>query len=71
MAEMARAEALVQMMERDAALRSAVEAAPTVDAKRGVLEAHGFGDVSMDDMHAYARKQGRTHPDAGRGGRTE
>ncbi len=71
MAEMARAEAVAQAIGRDTAFRSAVEAAPTVEAKRGVLEAHGFGDVTVDDMHAYAESKGVHIPDTGCGGRTE
>ncbi len=68
MAEMARAEAVAQAIGGDAAFRSAIEAAPTVEAKRGVLEAHGFGDVSVEDMRAYAESKGVRLPTQSAGG---
>ena len=58
MAEMARAEALVRAMEADTAFQSAVQAAPTVGAKRAALDAHGFRDVSVEDMRAYVEGKG-------------
>ena len=60
MADLARAEELVQTMERDGALRAAVEAAPTVAAKRQLLDAHGFGDVGLDDVKAWVASKGGT-----------
>jgi cell division FtsZ-interacting protein ZapD len=60
MAAMTRAEELVQTMERDRAFQQDVEAAPTVTAKRDILDAHGFQDVSLDDMKAYVESQGAT-----------
>ena len=60
MAELARAEALVQAMERDGAFRAAVEAAPTVAAKRQLLDARGFEDVGLDEMKAYVESMGGT-----------
>ncbi len=60
MADTARAEALVQTMERDTAFQSEVKAAHTVAAKHDVLAAHGFGDVSVDDMRAYVESKGGT-----------
>ena len=60
MAEMARAETLVQTMERDAAFQSEMQAAPTVRAKRAVLDTHGFADVSVEDMRAYVESKGGT-----------
>jgi len=59
MADTARAEALVTAMDRDAAFQAEVQAAPTVGAKRGVLDGHGFGDVSVEDMRAYVESKGR------------
>ena len=58
MADTARAEALVTAMDRDAAFQVEVQAAPTVGAKRGVLDGHGFGDVSVEDMRAYVESKG-------------
>ena len=60
MADLARADELVQTMERDDAFRAAVEAAPTIAAKRAVLDARGFADVGLDDMRAYVEGQGGT-----------
>lgn len=67
MAEMVRAEAVAQAIGRDTAFRSAIEAAPTMDAKQGILAAHGFGDVSVDDMRAYAESKGVRLPTPGAG----
>ena len=67
MADLGRAEALVQTMERDGAFRAAVEAAPTVAAKRQVLDARGFADVGLDDMRAYVESKGGALVE-GRGG---
>ena len=60
MADLTRAEELVRTMERDDAFRSEVEAAPTVAAKRQVLDARGFQDVTLDDMKAYVESKGGT-----------
>ena len=60
MADLTRAEELVRAMERDAAFRAEVEAAPTVAAKRRVLDARGFADVGLDDMRAYVESLGGT-----------
>ena len=68
MAEMARAEAVAQAVGGDPAFRSAIEAAPTVAAKREVLSAHGFGDVSVEEMHAYAESKGVHLPTPSTGG---
>jgi hypothetical protein len=58
MADTARAEALVQAIDRDESFRSEIEAVPTMGAKRHVLDAHGFQDVSLDDMRAYVESYG-------------
>ncbi len=58
MAAMARSEALVQAMERDAAFQAEVKEARTVEGKRAVLDAHGFGDVSVEDMRTYVESKG-------------
>lgn len=60
MADIARAEALVQAMDRDTAFQAEVQGAHTVAAKRGVLDAHGFSDVSVEDMRAYVESHGGT-----------
>jgi hypothetical protein len=60
MTDVTRAEELVQTMEREPAFREEVEAAPTVTAKRKILDAHGFLDVTLDDMKAYVESQGGT-----------
>ena len=60
MAEMARAEALVQAMDRDTAFQAEVKAASTVGAKRAVLDGHGFADVSVEEMRAYVESKGGT-----------
>src|SRR5947209_11472750 len=60
MANVTRAEELVQTMEREPAFRKQVEAAPTLTAKRNILDTHGFQDVSLDDMKAYVESQGGT-----------
>jgi hypothetical protein len=58
MAEVTRAEELVRTMERDPAFQQDVEAAPTMTAKRDILDAHGFQDVSLNDMKAFVESQG-------------
>jgi hypothetical protein len=58
MADNTRAEDLVGTMERDAAFRADVAAAPTAAAKRAVLDAHGFADVGLDEMRAYVESKG-------------
>ena len=58
MADLARAEELVQAMDQDDAFRAAVEAAPTVAAKRRLLDERGFQDVGLDDMRAYVESKG-------------
>ena len=58
MADPARAEALVQAMERDEAFQVEVQQAPTVAAKRAVLDARGFGDVGLAEMKAYVESKG-------------
>ena len=60
MADLTRAEELVRTMERDDAFRSEVEAAPTVTAKRAVLDANGFQDVGFEDMKALVESKGGT-----------
>jgi cell division FtsZ-interacting protein ZapD len=60
MADLMRAEELVQTMERDPAFQEEVEQAPTMTAKRNILDVHGFKDVSLDDMKAYVESQGGT-----------
>jgi len=60
MADTARAAALVQAMDRDTAFQSEVKAAHTVAAKHDVLAAHGFGDISVDDMRVYIESKGGT-----------
>ena len=60
MADLARAEELVQTIDRDAAFRAEVEAAPTIAAKRAVLDERGFGDVGLEDMKAYVESKGGT-----------
>ena len=68
MADLTRAEALVQTIDRDAAFRAAIQAATTVTAKRQVLDARGFQDIDLDDMKAYVESKGGTLtvPEAGR-----
>jgi predicted ribosomally synthesized peptide with nif11-like leader len=58
MADVARAEALVDAMEQDPAFRKEVEAAPTMAAKRSILDDHGWQDVTLEDMRAYVEGQG-------------
>jgi hypothetical protein len=60
MADLSRAEELVQTIERDDAFRAEVEAAPTATAKRHLLDAHGYQDVTLDDMRAYVESKGGT-----------
>ncbi len=60
MADTTRAVELVQTIERDEAFRAEVEAAPTITAKRAVLDAHGFQDVGLEEMRAYVASQGGT-----------
>jgi len=54
MAQMARSEAL----DRDAAFQAEVKEARTVEGKRAVLDKHGFGDVSVEEMRAYVESKG-------------
>lgn len=58
MADTARAADLVQAIDQDETFRSELEAVPTMGAKRRVLDAHGFQDVSLDDMRAYVESFG-------------
>jgi predicted ribosomally synthesized peptide with nif11-like leader len=58
MADVTRAEALVQAIQREPAFQQEVEAAPTAAAKRRILDTHGFQDVTLDDMKAYVESQG-------------
>ena len=58
MVDTARAEALVQAMEHDATFQSEVKAAHSVAAKHDVLDAHGFADVSLEEMRAYVESKG-------------
>ena len=60
MADLTRAEELVQAIDGDAAFRSEVEAATTVGAKRQMLDARGYQDVTLDDMRAYVESKGGT-----------
>ena len=60
MADLARADELVRTIERDAAFRAEVEAAPTISAKRQVLDERGFQDVGLEDIKAYVESQGGT-----------
>ena len=60
MADLTRAEELVQTMERDPAFRAEVESAPTVTAKRQMLDARGFADIDFDDMKVYVESKGGT-----------
>ncbi len=62
MADLTRAEELVQTIDRDATLREAIHAAPTVEAKRQVLDDKGFQDVGLDDMRAFVESKGGTMP---------
>ena len=57
MADLSRADELVQTMERDGAFRAAVEAAAPA-AKRRLLDERGFADVGLDDMRAYVQSKG-------------
>ena len=68
MADLTRADELVRTMERDDAFRAEVQAAPTGEAKRGVLDAHGYHDVGLEEMRAYVESKGGTLvvPPAGR-----
>ena len=59
MADLTRAADLVQTIERDAEFQATIQAAPTVSAKREVLDAHGRQDISLDDMRAYVESKGR------------
>jgi len=58
MADLTRAEELVQTIDRDSAFQAEVQAAPTVAAKRQVLDAHGYQDVGLEDMRAYVESKG-------------
>ncbi len=58
MADLTRAEELVQAIEGDAAFQSEVEGAPTATAKRQVLDLHGYQDVGLDDMRAHVESKG-------------
>ena len=60
MADLTRAEELVQTIERDAEFQAEVESAPTAIAKRQVLDAHGFQDIDLADMKAYVESKGGT-----------
>lgn len=58
MADLGRAEALVHAMEQDSSFQQQVESAPTAAQKREILDQHGWRDVTLDDMKAYAESMG-------------
>ena len=60
MADLTRAEELVQTIGRDAEFQAAIQAAPTATVKREVLDARGYQDVNLDDMRAYVESKGGT-----------
>jgi predicted ribosomally synthesized peptide with nif11-like leader len=60
MADISRAEQLVRAMETDSGFHREIEAAPNMEARRAILQAHGFGDVTADDMRAYRESRGES-----------
>ncbi len=60
MADLTRAEELVQTFDGDAGFQAAIQAAPTATAKRQILDSRGFQDVGLDDMKAYVESKGGT-----------
>jgi len=60
MADLTRAEELVQTIDEDAEFQAAIQAAPTATAKRHVLDSRGFQDVGLDDMKAFVESKGGT-----------
>ncbi len=60
MADLTRAEELVQSIDEDAAFQTAIKQAPTTTAKRAVLDARGFQDVGLEDMRAWVESKGGT-----------
>jgi len=60
MADLTRAHELVETVDRDAAFQAALKAAPTVTAKRQVLDSRGFQDVGLEDMKAFVESKGGT-----------
>jgi len=60
MADLTRAQELIQAVDRDDAFRVELETAPTNEAKRNVLDAHGYQDIDLDDMKAYVESKGGT-----------
>ncbi len=60
MADLTRAEELVQTIDRDAAFQAAIQAAPTMTAKREILDARGYQDIGLEDMKAYVESKGGT-----------
>ncbi len=60
MADLTRAEELVQTIDGDAAFQAAIQQAPTTTAKRQVLDSRGFQDIDLADMKAYVESKGGT-----------
>ncbi len=60
MADLTRAEELVQTIDRDAEFQAVIQAAPTMTAKRQVLDSRGFQDVGLEDMRAFVESKGGT-----------
>ena len=60
MADLTRAEELVQAIEQDAAFQTAIKQAPTTTAKRQVPDSHGFQDIDLETMKAYVESKGGT-----------
>ena len=60
MADLTRAQELIQAVDQDDAFRGELETAPTNEAKRNVLDAHGYKDIDLDDMKAYVESKGGT-----------
>lgn len=60
----ARVEELVKKLETDNKLGAQIASASTPAAKKQVLEANGFGDITTDDVMAYHKAAAPTLSDA-------
>jgi predicted ribosomally synthesized peptide with nif11-like leader len=59
-----KAQELIKKMATDAAFRSSIESAGSPEAKKAILTAAGFGDVTKADVEAAGKAAGAELTDA-------
>jgi predicted ribosomally synthesized peptide with nif11-like leader len=61
---MTQAEQLLDRIANDPAFRQSLEVAPDPAARRAILTGAGFGNVTKEDIEAYATSHGQELSDA-------